>query len=197
MHFLDIPQLYQLWQLPFHRQKVEPITELNQLSQIHSLVELGCGPASNRAYFPSLSRYWGIDLNPAFIRYAQKHFSGEFVVGNVTDISISWPENVDAVLVNSFFHHLNDSELDLVCRRISKTLAPTGVFHLLDLLLPEKHCWGRKLAQLDRGQFARKAEDWKAILSAHFEVDLFYPFKIEACKTPLWHMFYLRGTCKP
>jgi hypothetical protein len=52
------------------------------------------------------------------------------------------------------------------------------------------------LARLDRGQFARPIESWRALFTEHLREEHFEPYAFGLPGLPLWQMVYFVGVPK-
>ena len=55
--------VYRLWQRPFERQKFAPVSLALSKLDVQSVLDVGCGPGTNAAYFKEVP-YVGTDLQP-------------------------------------------------------------------------------------------------------------------------------------
>ena len=53
----ELSSVYRLWQLPFERQKFAPVSHALSNLDVQSVLDVGCGPGTNAAYFKD-SRTW-------------------------------------------------------------------------------------------------------------------------------------------
>jgi len=72
------------------------------------------------------------------------------------------------VLVNSFLHHLNTSDVRGILTHLKSLLTEDGHIHMLELVLPEEPSIARLLAHWDRGKFARPLEEWRSLFEGLF-----------------------------
>ncbi len=100
----------------------------------------------------------------------------------------------DCILVNSFLHQLDDRAVLTVLTKLRDLLAPDGVIHMLELVLPEGRSAARWLARWDRGKHARPLEAWRELFAGVFVLEAFKPYPLGALGIPLWQMVYGRGT---
>src|SRR5260370_25127051 len=80
---MDHPLVYRLWMAPFAERKLGPFIARNDLSRVHSVLDVGCGPGTNTHHFAGVD-YLGIDFNPAYIETARRRHSRQFLVADVT-----------------------------------------------------------------------------------------------------------------
>ena len=192
---MENTQAYRIWQAPFVEDKLAPILAHNDMAQVRQVLEIGCGPGTNAHWFEH-SEYVGIDWNPSYIEYAQRHHKGTFILADVTRYTVTAGQNFDFIFVNSFFHHINTPDTQRILSHLSTLLTEDGHIHILDLVLPERRSIARFLARMDRGEFARSLDEWQEILSRAFEPVVFEPYTLNAFGATLWNMIYFKGRKK-
>ena len=195
---LSFPKVYQLWQAPFAHRKLQPLLQHNDLSDIQQVLDIGCGPGTNARYFQG-REYLGLDINPRYIENATRRFSAshgapcEFRVQDICNYHPAETSRSDFILLNSFLHHIDDENTDLILSRLQNTLSENGHVHILDLVLPDSIGIPKMLARLDRGEHPRSLEHWKEIFTKHFTPVVFEPFQLKRCYIPFWSMVYFKG----
>ena len=192
---MENTQAYRIWQAPFVEDKLAPILAHNDMAQVRQVLDIGCGPGTNAHWFEH-SEYVGIDWNPSYIEYAQRHHKGTFILADVTRYTVTAGQNFDFIFVNSFFHHINTPDTQRILSHLSTLLTEDGHIHILDLVLPERRSIARFLARMDRGEFARSLDEWQEILSRVFEPVVFEPYTLNAFGATLWNMIYFKGRKK-
>lgn len=184
--------VYQLWQAPFVRQKLQPFYKHNTLSLIHKVLDVGCGPGTNTALFLEKD-YIGIDINPAYIKSARKRYQKTFIVADVTRYAVSREHSFDCILLNSLMHHLHHEGCQNLLSHLKTLLTPDGHIHILDLVLSEKASMTRFLARHDRGDYPRSLQAWQDLFEDHYETVVFEPYFLTGCGLNLWEMVYFKG----
>ncbi len=204
MSTLDVimrqPLVYRLWMAPFAEKKFAPIVARNDMKLIRRVLDVGCGPGTNALHF-SASDYLGIDLNPQYIRDAERrcansHGRLRFQVQDADTFAATPGERFDFVLVNSFLHHVDDSTARSILSNLSRLLTEDGYVHIVELILPESTSVPRFLARSDRGNFPRPVETWRRMFSEFFETMEFEPFDVAALGICLWKMLYFKGKAR-
>lgn len=188
---LEKTWVYRLWQAPFADTKWAPIVQHNDLGQVKSVLDVGCGPGTNTRHFLDKD-YLGIDINEKYIAYAKERYGKDFVAVDVT----RWQDSerkFDFILLNSFLHHIDDAGCRAILDHLQDLLSETGAIHILDLVLPEQASVARGLARADRGGFARSIDQWRDMFSDYFEPTLFEPYSMSLLGVDLWKMVYFRG----
>ena len=105
-------------------------------------------------------------------------------------------DRFDFVLVNSFFHHVDDGTVSAILSNLSKLLTDDGHLHILELVLPESMSVPRILAHCDRGNFPRPLEEWRRLFCESFEQVLFEPYDLDRGGLTLWKMVYFKGKAR-
>lgn len=185
---------YRLWQAPFAERKLGPVLAANDLASVRRVLDVGCGPGTNTRHFAHAD-YLGLDINEDYIESARRRFDRQFVVADVTRYELE-DGGFDFVLVNSFFHHIDDEGTDRILSHLSKLLAQDGHVHILDLVLPGRPSVARWLARHDRGEHPRPLEAWRRIFGEHFDPVLFEPYPLGALGVTMWNMVYFKGAPK-
>jgi SAM-dependent methyltransferase len=184
--------VYRLWQAPFAERKLRPLLQRNRVETFTRVLDVGCGPGTNARHFLACD-YLGVDINPEYIRAAERHFGPRFRVADVTTMRLEAEQGYDCILVNSLLHHLPDDAVDRLLGHLATLLAPNGFIHVLDLVLPSRPSVSRLLARLDRGNFPRPLEAWRALFERHFETVLLEPYPLGGLGVALWRMVYFKG----
>lgn len=192
---LESPHLYRLWQLPFWRAKFAPVARHNDLTRIERVLDVGCGPGTNAKLFAH-TQYLGLDWNGKYISYARRRYAGQFVQADVRCFEPPPGTVYDFVLVNSFFHHLDDEATAPILARLERTLTPGGHIQILDLVLPSGRSIARYLAAHDRGKLPRALEHWRELFLGAFDPVVLEPYCVSLSGVPLWHMVYFKGARK-
>jgi SAM-dependent methyltransferase len=204
MSTLDVimrqPLVYRLWMAPFAEKKFAPIVAHNNMQQVRRALDVGCGPGTNAPHF-SASDYLGIDVNPQYIRDAERRYGNphgrlRFQVQDAATFAAPPGERFDFVLVNSFLHHVDDSTARSILSNLGKLLTEDGYVHIVELILPDSASIPRFLARSDRGNFPRPLETWRRMFTEFFEAVVFEPFDLEALGICLWKMLYFKGKAK-
>ncbi|HEU5220209.1 MAG TPA: class I SAM-dependent methyltransferase [Gemmatimonadales bacterium] len=191
-HPMEHTLVYRLWQAPFAEQKLAPVFRHNDRTRIRRVLDVGCGPGTNASHFREQD-YLGVDINPGYVKDAERRFGPRFRVADVTTMRLEPGGGWDCILVNSLLHHLPDDAVDRLLGHLATLLTEDGAVHILDLVLPPHASLARLLARLDRGDYPRPLERWRELFSLHFALDLFEPYPLGAGGLTLWSMVYGRG----
>ena len=186
--------LYTAWQAPFVREKFAPVVAHNDLANVRSVLDIGCGPGTNARRFTHCE-YTGVDMNPSYIDYARRRFKRRFVVADVTKYEFG-QEKFDFVFANSLMHHLETEDTRSLLRRMAELVASDGHVHIIDLILPEEACLARTLTKADRGLYPRPIEQWRELFSEFMQPVVFEPFVLRRIGITLWHLIYFKGRAK-
>ena len=189
---LEQTLVYKAWQAPFAKKKLLPVLRNNELSKVRRVLDVGCGPGTNTVFFAK-NDYIGVDINEKYIRYARERHGRELIVADVRNYDPSANGKFDFVLANSFLHHLPTEDVLGILSRLSALLSEDGHIHILELVMPEGNSIARRLAQWDRGKFARPLAEWRRLFHESFEEVTFEPYPLKAAGTTLWSMVYFKG----
>ena len=194
------PLVYRLWMAPFAGKKFAPIAARNDIRKVRRVLDVGCGPGTNAPYF-SGADYLGIDLNPQYIRDAERRYSNpkgtlRFQAQDAATFVAAPNDRFDFMLVNSFLHHVDDATAKGILANLSRLLTDDGHVHIIELILPESPSVPRFLARSDRGNFPRPLEHWRRMFDEFFETVHFVPFDVGAFDFCLWKMVYFKGKAR-
>jgi SAM-dependent methyltransferase len=192
VHPLDNSLAYRLWQRPFADRKLAPVLARNDMAKVRRVLDVGCGPGTNTAYFASAD-YLGIDMNPKYIADARARYGREFLVADVTQYEAPAGQAYDFILSNSFLHHVDTPGVRRILAHLATLLTPDGYLHLLDLVLPAEPSVGRLLARLDRGDHPRPLETWRDLIEEALEPVHVEPYALTGLGVPLWNMVYIKA----
>lgn len=187
--------VYRAWQAPFLEQKFAPIRVHNDLRSVRRVLDVACGPGTNTRHFPH-SDYLGIDLNERYIQHARARYRRNFLVADACVYRVSPDERFDFILINSFLHHLADSDVANILSHLRTLLTEDGHIHILELVMPEEASVARRLACWDRGKYARPLEEWKKIFNSCFDPVVVEPYPLVGFGATLWNMIYFKGKAR-
>ncbi|MBK8870127.1 MAG: class I SAM-dependent methyltransferase [Elusimicrobia bacterium] len=186
------PFIYRAWQAPLQMQKVKPLLADSTFHEARRILDVGCGPGTNTRLFKGRS-YLGVDNSEQMIADARRRFGNCFVVGDVTQGAFIKQGPFDLILMNSLLHHLNDAELSAVLGHVRVSLAPQGVVHICDLVLPKKGLT-RFFANIDRGRYARSLSEWEFLFCRTFSKVKFETYYLKLAGIfPIYQMVYFKG----
>jgi len=190
------PRIYDLWQLPFMKSKLHPLTRSPQFRKLNALLELGCGSGANRPFF-SVEKYCGLDIDPKMIELAKRrNSSGEFMVADITS-QLDKLREFDGVLIHSVLHHLTDESVMKVGENLSNYLNPEGRIFIADAILDRSNLSLRNLmARLDNGSYFRLREHWQSLLTKFVNIEHYEEFDLRILGIPLYRMFLAIGSAR-
>jgi 2-polyprenyl-3-methyl-5-hydroxy-6-metoxy-1,4-benzoquinol methylase len=188
---MELTHAYRLWQAPFVNAKFAPVLAHNDMQKIKRALDVGCGPGTSARNFSSV-QYIGIDHNPAYIEYAKKHYSGEFIVADATTYQIDSSERFDFILANSFLHHVDTPNAQRILAHLSTLISDEGYLHVIELLVPARPSLARLLAYADRGDFPRALHEWQEIIGGAFDPVVVEPFSLIMAGIRLWELVYFK-----
>ena len=186
--FLDIravlkaPAIYNAFQsmVGAYAARGEIIRKCIPLGERKRVLEVGCGPGTNLDVMPQGVSYVGCDLSASYVAYAQKKYAGRgiFIHAAVGELLELGQNDFDYVLASGLLHHLDDTQVNVLCREVSSVLRPGGRFIALEAIYcPEQSFLERHYMSLDRGEYIRHVEEYVALLQGTFP-------KIETSKYP-------------
>ena len=119
-----------------------------------SILDVGCGTGLYSIL--AKNKYVGIDLNEAYIKYAQikyKDKNKKFIVGDVTKIDFG-DELFDKTLYLAMLHHFNEEDNIRILTKISAITR--GKILILDLTIPERVNFIQSFfLKVERGRYVR------------------------------------------
>lgn len=186
---------YRLWQAPFADEKFAPIAAYNDLQRVRRVLDVGCGPGTNAAYFAH-AEYTGIDMNEQYLEHARRKFGRMFIAADVTQYRVAASERFDFILLNSVLHHIDDSGVEKLLAHLATLLTDDGHVHIIDLLLPDEASVARFLARADRGDYPRPMAQWREMFTKWFDAVVFEPFTLRRMGVDLWRLVYFKGRAK-
>ena len=168
---LEVPFFYSVWSKNLTAQKISFLTKMLPATKGLSVLDVGCGPGSNTHLF-SPFEYTGVDINPEYIKVAQKQFPDcKFLIQDAQ--ALDFPEySFDLVVANSFFHHLSDSDSHKIFEKLRGILKHDGTLILSEPLIPEENkVLPYILMKLDRGKFFRTYDQYCKTFQGFFDID--------------------------
>lgn len=127
------------------------------------VLDIACGPGNNVHLFTG-AEYTGIDINEKYITMAIKKYPHCCFIAEDAE-KIMWEDFFDVILINSFFHHIDDAKVCRVMEKVAASLKDDGMVILQDALMPGKDEWyHRLLMKLDRGDYFRSLTHWKKLI---------------------------------
>ena len=187
--------VYRFWQAPFAAQKFAPVLAHNNLSRVHHVLDVGCGPGTNSREF-SHAKYFGIDINEAYIESARKRYGCNFMVADARTYRTAPEARFDFILVNSFLHHIATTDVVDLLSHLRTLLTDNGCIHILEPILPKGWPIARVLAHADRGKFVRPFEEWESIFTQIFRPIVLQPYPLRGAGITLWNMLYFKGSAE-
>jgi len=149
------------------------------------VLEIGCGVGSSRPLFQG--DYTGIDINPDYIRRAQRTLTGTFMVMDASRMPFA-PGSFDDAVSIATGHHLSDEQLAGMVRQATRA---ASCLHVIDAILPvsPKDWFKWALFRADRGRHVRSFEQLHAIVDRNARIEFH-----EIREGPLHDVGYIRAT---
>jgi SAM-dependent methyltransferase len=135
------------------------------------VVDIGCGPGHLLPHLPNVD-YHGFEPNPGYVADARRDFghAGTFHTGLFGEDEAKQFKDVDLVIISAVLHHLSDDQVDDLYRLLSGILKSSGRIASVDPVFHEgQNPVARQLARMDRGKHVRTADQYKALVSRHFQ----------------------------
>ncbi len=135
-----------------------------------TVLDIGCGPGYAITYFPE-PQYFGFDVSPRYIRYAQSRFSanGKFFCSIFDESTAGSVPPVDVVLLMGLVHHLDDRATVKLLTAIRQVMKPEGRLLTLD---GGYRAGQRAIARIfldnDRGKHIRDEQSYTALAGEVF-----------------------------
>lgn len=189
---LEQPLVYRAWQAPFAETKFAAVRRHNDLSRVRRVLDVGCGPGTNTHHFADAD-YLGIDINPKYVEAAARRTGRRFIAADATVYSVPQDQRFDFIFLNSFLHHIDTPSVTRLLGNLVTLLCPDGRVHILELVMPPRPSIARVLAQLDRGDYPRPVETWRALFRDVFESEVEEEYSLTGAGIVLWHFLYFRG----
>lgn len=151
-----------------------------------SVLDVACGIGNYRDVLQG--RYYGCDINAAYIDAARTRRTGHFEVMDCCNLTYA-AGFFDHVVSIAATHHLDDSQLDAMITGALRVCRADGAVHILDAILPVA---GHKLLKrlwfsLDVGRFPRTREQLHRRLAKHGRIQ-----REEVVAGPLHDCAYFR-----
>ena len=134
------------------------------------VLDIGCGPGYVAEYFPE-PQYVGFDIEPSYIEYAKKKYSGrhQFFCQWFDEKARQSFEPFDVVLMTGVIHHLTDDEAIQLLELAKSCLKPDGRFVALEGCYEAGQSRLAKfLLDRDRGQYIRTQPEYQRLSSRIF-----------------------------
>ena len=144
-------------------------------------LDFGCGTGEFAPCFPP-AHYTGVDLAPYYVRYAAKHYGGQFAVASGAAIGLA-SQSFDAALVLGVFHHMPDALVRASVAELHRVLKPGAIMLVMEDT-PPPDPWnvaGHLMHWLDRGGYIRTGEEYRTLLAPHFAVCRNYLMRSGIC----------------
>jgi SAM-dependent methyltransferase len=135
------------------------------------VLDIACGIGN---YRDALSgRYYGCDINAAYIETARQRHAGQFDVMDCCHLTYA-DGFFDHVVSIAATHHLDDAGLAATMSEALRVCGPEGSLHVIDGILPVSghRRFKRLWFALDAGRFPRTREQLRLGLTRHGRVEL-------------------------
>lgn len=145
------------------------------------VLDIGCGTGELSILFPP-DRYVGIDISPAYIEFARKHYPAEFHVMDATALNFA-DGTFDSAVIVGVLHHLDDDSSRALLSEAGRVLASNGRLVLLEdvVLAKGTHPIGRLIHILDKGDHIRSSAEYKRLLPNSLTIQKEYHMRSGVC----------------
>lgn len=144
-------------------------------------LDFGCGTGQFAAQFPA-GRYVGIDPERAYTSYAAEHRRGTFVAMDGGELGLQ-DRGFDGALVLGVLHHLPDELVRRSMQELHRVLKPAATLLVIEDV-PPPTIWnvpGHIMHWLDRGNYIRSDQNYRALFAPYFEVQATYSMRSGIC----------------
>jgi SAM-dependent methyltransferase len=157
-----------------------------QIDEHQRVLDVACGPGNYREVLQG--RYYGCDINAAYIDEARKRHEGQFDVMDCCDLTYA-DSFFDHVVSIAATHHFDDAQLGAMISGALRVCRPDGLLHVVDAILPVSgnRLFKRLWFSLDVGRFPRTREQLHLRLSRHGTIK-----RVEVVPGPLHDCVYFQ-----
>ncbi len=144
-------------------------------------LDLGCGTGEFAPCFPA-GHYVGIDLSPAYLRFAQRSQLRQFVAASGAALVLA-DRRFDAALVLGVLHHLTDPVARATLVELHRVLRPGATLLVMEDIPPPDR-WniaGHAMHWLDRGGNIRDDVAYRTLFHPEFTVIRAYTMRSGIC----------------
>ncbi|MEK6715216.1 MAG: class I SAM-dependent methyltransferase [Candidatus Omnitrophota bacterium] len=131
------------------------------------ILDVGCGTGTYASFFKA-NNYFGIEIDPAYIKYAKQHKNGNFLCANARYMPFK-SNTFGAVYVIAIFHHLSASHITDILKELKRITLPRGLILIMDQSNIKINLGVDWLFQIiryfDKGKFIRKPKENLDIVS--------------------------------
>lgn len=144
------------------------------------VIDIGCGTGEFSVFFDP-QNYTGVDIEPAYIRYAKKNYQGKFLIADATKLPFT-DESFDTAVILGVLHHLPDDKCVQIFNEIRRVLKNgAGALVLEDVADSADNKITKILHNLDKGNFIRSAEKYRDLLNSYFKIIKNFKIKSGLC----------------
>ncbi len=154
-----------------------------------AILDIGCGTGAFAPLFLK-SAYYGIDIAPHYIAYAQQHKKGNFKVMDATRLEFP-DEMFDYALIMAVLHHCDSAAVQQILQEMRRVLKIRGKA----LIIEVSHSTAldnavfRFLRKFDKGDYIRSPREYAQFIVPYFKIEqemtfrsglyVYHSFKVE------------------
>ena len=135
------------------------------------VVDIGSGNGRLLDFIPESCAYIGYDFNEKYISSASNKYrnrNAAFYLNDVNQTTFK-ERNVDVAFLIGVIHHLSDSDVMLLLKKIKNILKPTGILISLDpVLIENQNVIARYIIKNDRGTHVRNIKNYENLTKSEF-----------------------------
>ena len=168
---LDVPFVYRLHASLFNAERLlKTLVTHSRYRPGMRVLDIGCG-TGELSRFVRPEDYVGIDISDSYVEAARKAHKGTFLQLPAEKVD-QLDDEFDLAFVVGLLHHLADNSISTTLQNLHKVVKCDGRVHVLEAVWPTKR-WdlpGYLLRCLDRGDFVRTEQKWRALMTTSWAV---------------------------
>lgn len=169
-HVINKPLVYNLIQTILGGKRVYAFIQKELCKRLTDIppervLDVGCGTGTLAESFTG--QYFGLDINPEYIKKARATCPGSFICGDATSLPFQ-SDYFSLVFTFGVLHHLDFDSRTKMLREMWRVCIPGGRLFIIDGLIPSNkaNILGYILAKLDRGRFKMRSPQFEAMIES-------------------------------
>jgi len=168
----NVPEIYTWFQnfLGAQRTRRELVDSHLSLEDGMSILDVGCGPGDLLPFIKDNVTYFGFDFDRSYINSAVRKWGhrGTFICEDVASFDFG-KQTFDRIIIVGVLHHLDDSQVETLFRKLKVILSPNGYLLCLEnVFSPGQSPVARYLISMDRGLNVRTPDGYASLCKKHF-----------------------------